>query len=1397
MIKQYIIYFIFVIIPLILSAQNENIKFEHLNVNDGLASNRVTCILQDSEGFMWFGTENGLNKYDGYKFITYKPDPENPGSISHTYIWSMLEDTNGDIWIGTYGGGLNKFDRENELFVNYQNNPNDPNSISNNFVSSLCLSSSDDNRYMWVGTRWGGLNKFDLKLNKFVSYGDNFKEASDEYIRNIVALIEDQDGLLWIGTTNSGLTNINFKSHKFKRYYNDPEHKYSISDNHIRTILQDKSGILWIGTDNGLNKFDKVKQKFIRYQYDNNTQNSISDNRVLSICEGRNNDLIVGTFSGLNIFNTGDEEFIRVHSNKNDIYSLSNDYIKSIYQDITGIIWIGTLNGGISIFIPKIKPFNHVSIKQDDSNQTSNNSIRSIREDIVQNNKILWLGTAGAGLLKFNRETNIFKKIFGGNETVFVRSIYQNRKYPNTIWIGTWGLGLIKIDKKLRQSPKQVFWSQHPENKDAYHINTIYEIKPDLVWLGTGLGIYQFNLLSEEYTHLGHDPNDNNSLSHPNVTSILKDHLGRFWIGTYGGGLNKSRFNSDSTETYLKNNEVKFIRYKNNPDNPHSISNNTITFIYEDNNNNLWIGTHGGGLNKLVTQNPNDTNQSTAEFFRYGEKDGLASNIIVGILEENNGNLWLSTNKGISKFNPVNESFRNYDVRDGLQSNEFNRFAYFKSKNGEMFFGGLNGFNAFYPNEITDNLQIPPVVITDFQVFNKSIKPGKNAPLKKPVSEAKEITLLYDQSVFSFEFSALDYYNPEKNKYAYKMDGIDPDWVNTDATRRYATYTHLDPGEYTFRVKGSNNDGIWNDKDTSVKIIILPPWWKTWWAYSSYIILFILLIYYLRQYEHNRLSLKHKLELKGMEADKLLEMDHLKSRFFANISHEFRTPLTLILGPIEQLISGSYRENQKNMYLRIRHNAKRLLRLINQLLDLSRLEADKLQLKASPTDIVHITRSIIASFESMAKHRNINLIFRSDVENLLVWLDVDCYEKIINNLLSNAFKFSKTDSAITVDLNEKKPDEIFSKGSVEIKISDQGKGIPEEQIKKIFDRFYQGEDDLSRSYEGSGIGLALVKELVGLHYGTIAVNSIEGKGTTFSVELPLGKDNLSEDKIAIIPSTAIPDLVELEQDRSVEENIFESQRDQKKATILIVEDNEDMQLHIAEILENCYNLEYAGNGAEGLQIATKNIPDLILSDVMMPELNGMEMCEKLKTNKHTSHIPVILLTARAGEESKLQGLETGADDYLEKPFSKKELITRIKNLIEQRQKLREKFQREIIIKPNEVTVNSMDENLIKKAIAIVEKNMPVSDFNTAVFAREIGMSRSHLNAKMKALTGLATHEFIRSMRLKRAAQLLKQKCGNIADIAYQVGFSSLSHFSKAFRDTFGMLPSEYNSGADR
>jgi len=1370
-IKLKIIFFL-LLFPTISVAQSDDIQFEHLTVEDGLSSNCVNAILQDNRGFMWFGTTNGLNRWDGYEFKIFSHNPNDSSSLSSNEISAMYEDSKGVMWIGTYNG-LNKFNKKTEKFTQYKTSVDSIDNTLGNFIYQII---EDNSGVIWFCTGYG-LCKMDAttgEIKRFIPKHEIHKTFfNPNYIHSVC---EVEANRLLLGTAG-GLISFDTEVEEFTKLpFNDP---YIDDRPTVHRVYKDKVGLLWIGmASQGLIQYDLESRKFHHFKYDPRDPFSLSYNSVWSIFEDQSGVLWIGTSGGgLNRFDKDTNRFTAYKHNSRDEESICSSTIMAIYGDKESNLWIGTRNNGISRVTKWKKPFKNYEYDTDDPSSFGHSEAISICEDRSGD---LWVAQWGSGVSRLMRESGKFihyvykpsAKINISND--WVSDIYEDR--ADYIWVGSMGLDRIDINAN-----QVIHYEQDPDDPNSLggaRVNLIYEDRDGILWLGIYLlGLDRFNKELETFKHYRQDLLDSLSLSNNYVLSLYQDSEDILWVGTADGLCKLVKF---------ENGKEGFVCYKNDPLNPTSISHNIIYRVFEDSNKRLWIGTEYG-LNLF--------NREKENFISYTTDDGLPGNIIYSILEDDHHNLWLRTNRGLVKFNPETKIFKTYDERDGLKycrTIEFGYNAFHKGRSGKFYYGGMNSIAVFHPDSLQDNPNAPRIVLTDFKIDNKPVEIGDNSCLKKLITETKIIELPYYEKILSFEFAALDYTAPSKNQYAYKMEGVDRDWVYTDATRRYVSYTNLDPGEYIFRVKGSNNDGVWNEEGVSIAIIINPPWWATWWAYVLYGIFIVSLFTGITRFYLNRQRLKHQLELEHEHAEKLGEIDQLKSRFFANISHEFRTPLTLIIGPVKQVITKIKDEKVKEELSMVHRSAKKLHGMVNQLLDLSKLEAGGMELKTSEENIIPLLKGLVLSFASLAERKKITLKFSSVLDEILVFVDRDKIEKIINNILSNAFKFTPEGGCINVNVK-------ITNGKVEISFSDSGIGISEERIDKIFDRFFQVDGSHTREQEGTGIGLALTKELVELHKGEIEVESEEGKGTSFTVRLLLGKDHLKpeeiieekvkEEKKAVIP---IEKAELIPESRTKEEKIdVETITETGKPTLLIVEDNVDVRNYIRGYLEKSFRISEAVDGKDGLDKSLKYMPDLIVSDVMMPKMDGFELCKKLKTDERTSHIPVILLTAKASGQDKIEGLEIGADDYLMKPFDAEELKARIKNLIEQRRKLRERFHREIGIKPKDIATTSMDQQFLQKVINIVEKHISDPDLSIEDFSKEVGMSRIHLNRKLKALTDKTTSDFISTLRLKRAAILLQQKSTTVSEVAFDVGFNNLSYFARKFREQFGILPSEY------
>ncbi len=835
--RKFLILFFCLLLAFYAKAQEMDMNFEHILSDKGLSQNTIHCILQDSKGFLWFATEDGLDRYDGYKFTVYKNNPQDKNSIADNFIWTMYEDRSGNLWIGTNSGGLSKFNRETEKFTNYKFDPANPNSLSNNNVRAIF---EDSHGILWIGTEGGGLNEFDRKDDKFIHFTNSPNDPHSLSNNVVLSIFEDNNGTLWIGG-DGGLDKFNRDKGNFTNYKYNPKNPNSLSNNVVLSMYQDKEGNFWIGTLSGLNLFDKQKKSFERFFCNTDIFSNLDNNRINQILEDNYRTLWVATGGGLYQFNRKSKKFVSLSKTTLHPTSISNKNILAIYQDNSNIIWIGTGEGGIIKFDRERMKFQHFMNDPSNPNSLSYNTVRALYQD---KSGILWIGTLGGGLNRYDPKTNKFTHyIFEAknpnslsNNSVI--SIYRDRE--GTLWVGTWGGGLDKVIEEGKSGLLKFKCYRHdlsnPFSISDDIVQSILEDNKGRFWIGTGVGLDLFDRKSGKFYTFTNNPLDSESISENQIQScILEDKNRNLWIGTWNG-LNKLNLNKVPISPPFG--KLSFVHYVHIADDPNSLSDNRVISVNQDKYGDLWLGTYGGGLNELTVDQQKNTENRKAEFIHYSIKDGLTSNIIYSILEDKEGDLWLSTDNGLSRFNPKARVFRNYYQSDGLQGNQFFWGASFKGINDELFFGGTNGVNAFYPASLRDNLHVPPIVITDFQIFNKPVQIAvKGSPLHQSIETTKEIELSYSQNVFSFEFAALDYTSPGKNQYAYMMEGFDKDWIKS-GNRRFVTYTNLDPGEYVFKVIGSNNDGIWNRTGASIRIIILPPFWRTWW----FILISILLI---------------------------------------------------------------------------------------------------------------------------------------------------------------------------------------------------------------------------------------------------------------------------------------------------------------------------------------------------------------------------------------------------------------------------------------------------------------------------------------------------------------------------------------------------------------------------
>lgn len=1355
------------------AAQQEEMNFTSLTTRDGLSANTVNTILKDRLGVMWFGTEDGLDKFDGTNFKVYRQKAGDSTCLQANEILALHEDKKGNLWIGTSGGSLSLYDRKKDAFINFPANGS-PNSIANNVVRSVC---SDYRGKIWIA-HFSGVNILDPATKRISPFVIPFNRSGPPSVKSCMFVFEDSQHRMWIGTSE-GLFRFDPDTKSLGHYVHSSQDPSSLSGNSVNAMAQDKDGNIWVGTTEGLSQLKPGATSFINYKHPNETAGLLSSNFISSIATDGDK-LWLGTGEGLDVLDIRTGERAEFRFAYRNFHSLTAKWIRSVYIDKEGIYWLGTTGGGVDKYDKNLNLFNYIRSNVFDENGLNAPVVTSFAED--KNNNV-YVGTEGGGLSLFDRKTKLFQHFTiqstrkgAAADGLVVLALEMTRK--NQLLIGTFADGLFVFDPasgKYRQLMKEI-------NAEEPNVSAVFCIKEDRqgnIWLGTnGEGITVLNPQYQAIARYTPNPKAANDVLLPingYIRDIEEDRNGNLWIATHGGGIAVFQPASQKFTIYNTGNS--------------KLPNDKVLSILEDSRGNIWAGTFGGGLGLF--------DRATSRFTSFSEKDGLQNNAVYKIVEDKNGLLWVSTNKGISSVDIGTKKINNYNFHNGLQNNNFVLGAGLRSSSGELFFGGLEGFNYFMPASLKKNNNIPAVLITDLQIANRSVKPSEGGPLQEDISVAREINLDYKQN-FALSFVGVNYTLPEQNRYAYKLENFDKDW-NYVGNSTTASYTNLDPGDYIFRVKASNNDGVWNNDGASIKIHVHPPFWRTVYADVFYALFVIGVLFYIRhrgiQKLKRRFALeqeKTRIEQDRKEAERIRELDRLKIKFLTNLSHEFRTPISLILGPVDNLLSQEKNEQSvRNLHM-IKRNARRLLNLVNQLLDFRKMEEHELKLHPTEGDLVAFVKEVSDSFQDLAERKKIALAFTSRIDQFHTLFDHDKLERILFNVLSNAFKFTLEGGRINVELNKENNRSDSTTTWVAVKISDTGIGIPKDKKEKIFERFFQHSTDVSILNQGTGIGLSITKEFVKMHGGTIEVEGEPKRGTAFKIHLPFVESDACEMALKTLPVEEAAGATKAEEEPAEElGEVGVPPEKTEVPSILLVEDDEDYRFYLKDNLRFHYKIFEAANGKEGWQKALAHHPQLIVTDISMPYMNGIELTKKIKADKRTNHVPVILLTALTGEEDQLTGLGTGANDYITKPFNFDVLNAKIKNLLALNSTLKNTYTKQIKVLTPDVAVESEDEKLMAAVMQYLEENLTNTQLSVEELSRHVGMSRSSLYSKLLELTGQTPVEFIRSVKLDKAAVLLEKSDMNIAQVAYSVGFSTPNYFAKAFKAKFSMLPSEY------
>ncbi|MEM9325328.1 MAG: ATP-binding protein [Bacteroidota bacterium] len=1408
--------------------QSSLYRIERFTSEDGLKSNTAGFILQDKLGYSWFRTEVGVGRFDGYEFTSFEYNAKDANTpFQKVQLDGLHLDGRGNIWVDYSGIGVSYFDQELDRFINFA--PNDSLSDYIGNYDALSFYSNDEN-IVWIGTDQN-LFQYDYRTQSFRRWDFGFDLP-------VKSMLVDNIGNLWLGT-GVGLNYDDGIGLYLLDAQRDQLHKIGKGTEKINAIHQDSKGGIWLATNKGFGKvreyspgvsnFSETHYVIKRSEYGstadthrNNVTRIFEDSRgsiwfvtslglARAINDPGSNDFSIKSYLsegtpgpigqiifsdiveddagtlwsasqhtfGLCQYDPEADEFI-VNLDRRIDRDLSRSRIVSLFPDNQNVLWMGTERSGVFKLDLDQKRFNVLRHDPNNPNSLGADIVYGIDQDHSGN---LWFGTSN-GVSRYDRHSGAFEgyntQNIAMNDDIAASILIDSQR---RMWLGHSPNQVSRIDlQTLENTPFKYIIGDDTTGLFAWSVESIVEDTRKDIWISSHSGrIYRARkgeMDLQEFIFENHQRR--NEIS---VNTLMPDSKGTIWVGTTYG-----LYHIKDTTAAL----VEFELYEGQELFREGV--NTLTEL----SSGFWIGSQSSGLVRADL----DSRKVT----RFNDRDGLAGNSVKSILPENDSVLWVSTNAGISRFDLATESFTNYTTADGLPADNFLKNSALRLSDGTMYFGSVKGVCYFQPGGIDHNQYDAKPLITGVQLFHRDIGVGDTINgqlvLESSIASTGELMLNHRNNILSFTFSSMHFASPSNNKYAYKLDNLEEEWNYVDATDRTVSYTSLPHGRYIFRVRASNSDGRWSQQEATLSVVILPPWWNTTWFRLILLFLVIVLSYALYRMRVQNIRSRNKMLEKMVEdktsdlkeqnleiqemSRKLHLLDQQKIRFFTNVSHEFRTPLTLIMGPIGNLInSPTLKASEKEEIRIVERNAHRLLRLTNQLLDANDLERDTLKLRVGEGDIVHFVGEIFSAFEYRAHFMDVNYRLDSNVDRYVGWFDGDKIEKILFNLISNAFKFTSKQGRITVKIDVKQ-------GQMELSVADTGIGIEEHQLANIFERFYQIESrDVRRT--GTGIGLNLAKKLAQKHHGDLTVVSDPGQGTTFKLNVPVGFDAFeAEERVEI--------QVDAGERAETIQKLFVGTTDGVDVTVtrpkstyvvLIVEDSVDMRSYIKNALKSEYSVLEAKDGEEGIKLAQEMVPDLIISDVMMPKLDGMELCDRIKSSDYLSHIPIILLTAKVGEESQIDGYQAGADDYLTKPFDVQLLKVRVSNLISNRVSLRSHFERSADLLPDQMIEDRSDQVFMEKLVRVIEEHLSDPSLNYQHFVEELGIGKTKLYDRINKVAGQSINLFIRTIRLKKAAKLIEDKQLTFSEISYKVGFSDPSYFSKCFRQQFGVSPKEY------
>ena len=1323
----------------------QNITFSHLTTDDGLSQFSVNSLYIDERGIIWAGTREGLNRYNGNDIKSFKLKKNDPNSLFSNTVLRITGNKNGKVYL-LCTDGVAEFDMTTQRFR----------TLLQGNVDAIYY-----NEKLYIGKR-EEVFVFNENTNNFDLY---YHLAGKDIALSCLHL--DKKKNLWMGTTSNGVYCLS----------EDKQLSQPITKGNIASIYEDSSKELWIGSwEEGLYRI-RTNGAIENFRHDPKNPNSICSDFVRSCCEDNLGNLWIGTFHGLNRYDKSTGQFQLYTANDNKPDGLTHSSIWCIVKDEQGTLWLGTYFGGVNYFNPEYEIYTRYKVGDTEKEGLSSPIVGRMTEDKDGN---LWICTEGGGVNVYNRKNNTYRwyRHEEGKNSIShnnVKAIYYDRA-QEIMWIGTHLGGLNKLD--LRTNRFTVY-RMKAGDLSTLPSDIVRDIVPyeDKLIIATQNGVCLFHPATGTCEHLFKDTKEGRNISM--VASLYIDKDGTLWISATGEGVYSYRFDTG-----------KLTHYAHNPANPNSLSNNNVNSIMQDSNGNLWFSTSGSGLDRYRKESNDFENFDV-------QKDGLSSDCIYEVFESSiqKGDLLLITNQGFSQFDYPQKKFYNYGTENGFPLTAVNENALFVTHDGEVFLGGIQGMISFWEKKLHFTPKSYSIILSRLLVNGKEITAGDNTGiLNQSIAYTSEISLKADQSMFSIEYATSNFIPANRNEIVYRLEGFSDEWKHTDRKQTLITYTNLNPGKYTLVIK-SDGDGI---EAARLLIRVLPPWYETWWAYLIYTICTVSLLWYLIQNYNSRIKLRESLKYEKKHIEDLEALNQSKLRFFTNISHEFRTPLTLIVGQVETLLQvQTFTPNIYNKILGIYKNSLQLRELITELLDFRKQEQGHMKIKVSRHNLVNFLYENYLLFLEYASSKQINFKFNKQSDDIEVWYDQKQMQKVVNNLLSNALKHTKAEDTISINVSQENH-------SVIIEIKDTGTGIAAAEIDKIFDRFYQTERlDSLNTGTGTGIGLALTKGIIELHHGTIRVESEPDKGSSFIITLKLGNKHFTDeqivqestdDSIRQQPETFVPS-VEILPDSGWKE---EENKRIEDAKMLIVEDNESIKQMLVSIFETFYQVTTASDGEEAMELIQKDMPSIILSDVVMPRMSGTELCKQIKTDFNTCHIPVVLLTARTAVEHNIEGLKIGADDYITKPFNTNLLISRCNNLVNSRRLLQEKFSKQPQAFAQMLATNPMDKEMLDRAMAIIERHLDNTDFNVNIFAREMGMARTNLFTKLKAVTGQTPNDFILSIRLKKGAVMLRNNPElNITEISDRIGFSSSRYFSKCFKEIYHVSPLAYRKGEEK